>query len=1237
MKQKLLNLFFLIVVNGLMLGQGTNILPGCSNSGAEISASPKVDLRGTYLTSVYNLDWPSNRTATPAVQQAELITILDKLVLTGINTVYFQVRPECDALYNSSIEPWSYWLTGTQGVAPNPLWDPLSFAITECRKRGLDLHAWLNPYRASVGGYTLANNHVSKLNPSWVFTASNNANLKILNPGLPAVKNYIISIVQDIASRYDIDGIVFDDYFYPDQGMANNQDAATYANNNPTGISNIDDWRRDNVNKMIAGVYDALQVINATNNKNIVFGVAPFGIWKSGVPAGIVGNPSYSALYCDPINWLQNGKVDFISPQLYWKIGGSQDYIKLSQWWNDQAATYGRHLYVSQGYDRLPSTSSQNWPASEIQNQIDQNRIPGMTNTFGQTSYSTQFIMSNEKGIATTLQNNQYKFKSFPPSMPWKDNVCPLEPTNIRFEGNILKWDAPVAASDGDLAIKYVVYAFATQADIPNFKQDGTKVLDIVNPTQITLTTAQLTAPNNYFLVTALDKNNNESANITGVSYSTLPAAPVAVSPTEGQLYVNSPVNFSWSSTVTNGDYRIQVSKSATGWTEANGFTSATTPNSTVVVNDVMNTTMSYVWNQTNAAVYEAPIGGTTYYYTIRSYSAATGTSKYSLPISFTPKSANCTVPGTTVITVDNLDATLVGSWTATAATSGFVGTNYIHDGDTAKGTKTATFTPTIAQRGKYEVFINHTAGTNRANNVPVDIIHESGTTTVPVNQQINNGTWISLGTYNLSAGTTNKVVIRTTGTSGVVIADAVRFYFIDCLPDATPPVADFTPASATLCAGQTVTYTNASTNATSYSWSFPGGTPSTSTAANPVVTYNTAGTYNVALTATNGAGSNTKNLTNVITVNPSGTVTAGFTAPYSEVATGENMTLTNTSTGATTYAWTFPNGSPATSTAANPTVNFTTTGTKTITLVASNSCGSTTYTMTICVGTNTKTTLETFESSAGRFTSIPTASGSTTGIATTSTLARATDSFKNGTASLKAVLNDNTTVTTNWLVRLLSGGGTPANNQAFVGNQGSFGFWLKTSTANAGATVTAWIDDVDGLEELPPLAIINNGTWNYYEWFLPTAVGTTITTGNGVVGGASVTLDAIVIKQNNTATTMTVWIDDIQHNYISACSGTRKMSKEEDVATIEETEDIKVSDELIVYPNPTNGILNLKLDTNIKSDVRLFNVSGQQMLNATFEGTEQQLDLNNFGQGIYLLQVTTDGKITTKKIILNK
>ncbi|AOC96990.1 D-alanyl-D-alanine carboxypeptidase precursor [Flavobacterium anhuiense] len=707
---------------------------------------------------------------------------------------------------------------------------------------------------------------------------------------------------------------------------------------------------------------------------------------------------------------------------------------------------------------------------------------------------------------------------------------------------------------------------------------------------------------------------------------------PVPTAPTAGQVYVSTPVNFTWDSAVSNADYRIQVSKSNSGWNDTDGFTSATTPNSTVVVNDVVNTVKTYSWNTTSTAVAESPVGGTVYYYTIRSYSAATGTSKYSAPVSFTPKSAGCTLPGSTSITVDNLAATLAGAWTSTSATAGYIGTDYIHDGDTGKGTKSASFTPSIPQRGKYEVFINFTAGTNRPTNVPVDIIHENGTATVTVNQQINNGTWVSLGRYNFSAGSAGKAVIRTAGTTGVVIADAFKFTFIDCLPENTAPTASFTPTAAAVCEGQTVAYTSTSANATSYSWSFPGGTPSTSTAANPVVTYSTAGTYDASLTATNAIGSDTKTITGLVTVNPAATVVAGFTAPLTELAIGESITLTNTSTGATAYAWTFPNGSPSASTAANPSVSFTAAGSKTVTLVASNACGSNAYTMTFCVGSNTTTALETFEASAGRFTQAPTTSGSTVGIAAASTLARATDSFKNGTASLKAVLYDNTSVATDWLVRLLSGGGTPANNQAFVGNQGSFGFWMKTSTANAGATVTAWIDDTDGLEELPPQAIINNGAWNYYEWFLPTAAGTTITTGNGTVNGASVTLDAIVIRQGNTANTMTVWIDDIQHNYISGCSGTRKML---DIA--DDAAEVKTGDGLVAYPNPTDGILNLSLENNTKSDVRLYNASGQQLLNTTFEGAEQQLDLNGFGRGIYLLQVVADGKTITRKIILNK
>ena len=477
---------------------------------AEFSKSnPKRDLRGVFLASVYSLNWPTNRLATPAVQQAELITILDNLKTNGYNTVFLQVRSECDALYNSAIEPWGYYLTGTQGLAPNPLWDPLSFAITEAHKRGLDLHAWLNPYRAkTTSTYTTSANHITVTQPTWWFTSSANAQ-KILNPGLPAVNNYIISIVQDIATRYDVDGIHFDDYFYPDGGMNTNQDAQTYSDNNPKNIATIADWRRDNVNQMIAGTYDAIQSINAKWNKNIVFGVSPAGVWKSGIPTGTSGNSAYSVLYCDALAWLNAGKVDYLAPQLYWKITGAQDYVALSKWWNDQVKTSGKQLYISQAYYKMADAN--NWAATEIQNQFIQNRDTSMDATFGQIAYNYTAIKNNSKTINDILNSNQYKYKSFAPPIVGKDAICPNIPENIRFVNATLTWNTPIAASDGDLPIKYVVYAFNSPAEAVTNKDDGSKIIDIVVGNELVV--AQNLVDTKYFVVTSLDKNNNEAGN----------------------------------------------------------------------------------------------------------------------------------------------------------------------------------------------------------------------------------------------------------------------------------------------------------------------------------------------------------------------------------------------------------------------------------------------------------------------------------------------------------------------------------------------------------------------------------------------------------------------------------------------------------------------------------------------------------------------------------------------------
>jgi uncharacterized lipoprotein YddW (UPF0748 family) len=480
-----------------------NVLAGgeCSPILTEVDDQyPLRTLRGAWITSVFNLDWPTNRLASPATQQAQLISQLDLLKNSGFNTVFLQVRTGSDALYQSPYEPWSFYLTGTEGVAPNPFWDPLAFAVQAAHDRGLELHAWINPYRARTGSYTLAPNHIINTQPSWILTIGTNL---VLDPGLPQVRDYIKKISADIASRYNVDGIHFDDYFYP--SAITTQDAGTYAAHNPNNIGNIGDWRRDNVNRMIAMVYDTIQQINSTSGRNIIFGVSPFGIWKSGTPPGIVGQSSFSALFCDPIAWLQAGTVDYLAPQLYWRITGAQDYNILSQWWNDQGKLYNRPIFPGQAWYKM--VDANNWEASEIENQIRLNRLPVRDFTRGEIGYRMGQLVANSKGLRTALQQDLYQFKSYVPPYVGKDDICPNAPTNLRIDGDTLRWDAPAPAPDGDVARKYVVYRFTNEQEANLLANDGRRVIDIVPTTKARIPVA----PFERFVVTTLDKNNNES------------------------------------------------------------------------------------------------------------------------------------------------------------------------------------------------------------------------------------------------------------------------------------------------------------------------------------------------------------------------------------------------------------------------------------------------------------------------------------------------------------------------------------------------------------------------------------------------------------------------------------------------------------------------------------------------------------------------------------------------------
>jgi len=247
-------------------------------------------------------------------------------------------------------------------------------------------------------------------------------------------------------------------------------------------------------------------VINAASNRNILFGVSPAGIWKSGTPAGITGGSSYSDIFCDPIAWLQAGKVDYLAPQLYWKITGAQDYNLLSKWWNDQGLLYNRPVYPGLALYKL--VDANNWAATEIENQVNLNRDQSHEQVGGQVLYSSKHITTNAKGIKTSLQNGAFRYRSFAAPIPGKDGICPNAPINVRQDGDTLRWDTPVAAADGDRPVNYVVYRFANLQESFTNINDGKKVYAILPANKVY---APVDHVNDYFTVTALDKNNNES------------------------------------------------------------------------------------------------------------------------------------------------------------------------------------------------------------------------------------------------------------------------------------------------------------------------------------------------------------------------------------------------------------------------------------------------------------------------------------------------------------------------------------------------------------------------------------------------------------------------------------------------------------------------------------------------------------------------------------------------------
>lgn len=392
---------------------------------------PKVkrEFRGVWIATVANINWPSSKNLSTQEQKNEVIEMLDMLQDLNFNAVIFQARPSADALYNSEIEPWSYFLTGETGKKPFPFYDPLSFWIEEAHKRNMELHVWLNPYRAhhSNGG-KVSSEALAKKMPNEIVRLKNG--MYWFDPGNKETQNHVSNVVKDIVKRYDVDGIHFDDYFYPYASYNGGNDFPdstswnTYKN--AGGDLNKADWRRNNVNTIIERIYKEIK----SEKKYVKFGISPFGIWKSGYPNGVSGMSQYDELYADAKLWLNKGWVDYFTPQLYWPIDAPrQSFTKLLNWWNDEN-THQRHLWPGLNTVEVKANDK----ASEIVKQLSVTEDI-LEKNIGAVHYSVAGITQNFK-LRQMLKNGPYKDPALIPATTWMESEKILKPSLNIIQNN---------------------------------------------------------------------------------------------------------------------------------------------------------------------------------------------------------------------------------------------------------------------------------------------------------------------------------------------------------------------------------------------------------------------------------------------------------------------------------------------------------------------------------------------------------------------------------------------------------------------------------------------------------------------------------------------------------------------------------------------------------------------------------------------------------------------------------
>lgn len=430
-----------------------------------MSSGVKREERSVWMATVWALDWPSSTSSTTA-QKNEMVKYLDVLQKNNFNAVYFQVRTMSDAFYKSSYEPWSSYLTGTRGKDPG--WDPLAFVVEECHKRGMECHAWVNPYRFSTGSNwsTAQDQALKSAGMLLAYTKSDGKTTTILNPGLESVRKRIVDVCKEIISNYDVDGLVFDDYFYP-EGIPVTSSAGDYDLWQKSGASmTFGDWRRNNVNQMVADVYNMVQ----QQKPYVRFGISPAGAActsaavaaKHGIDrCPVASDWQYDGIFSDPVAWLEAGTIDYISPQLYWKTNHKTNpFGPMTKWWSYVAKHFGRHHYASHSISFLNSSNTtSDW--EEIGKQVQFSRDYTENEAPGAVFYSAAYVTGKKQsGFGEWLQVNKFQNKALTPAIDWKkSDLEKVQVSALSKRATVLSW----AGVDN---VRYSVYAVPESVNV---------------------------------------------------------------------------------------------------------------------------------------------------------------------------------------------------------------------------------------------------------------------------------------------------------------------------------------------------------------------------------------------------------------------------------------------------------------------------------------------------------------------------------------------------------------------------------------------------------------------------------------------------------------------------------------------------------------------------------------------------------------------------------------------------